>query len=299
MKLKKWTAVLLAGLICGAFVLGGCGTKSSDTVRIATKPMAEQFILSEMLGALIENDTDIKVEITKGIAGGMGNIHPAMVKGDFDLYPEYTGTAWSDVLKNTTIEAPEEMYKKLQEQYKDQFKMEWVGLYGFNNTYTLAVKKDFAGENNLETFSDLAALTPQLKFGAEYDFYEREDGYEPLCSTYGYNFESTKDIDIGLKYKAIDQGDVDVINAFTTDGLLKVHDLKTLSDDKEFFPSYYCGTIVRQEVLDAHPELREVLMKMDGILTNDEMMELNFRVENNKEDEKDVAIDFLKQKGLL
>lgn len=299
MKKGKRTTLLLAVILCGAFALGGCGAKSADTIRIATKPMAEQFILSEMIGALIEQDTDLKVEITKGIAGGTGNIHPAMVKGDFDLYPEYTGTAWTDVLKNTASEDSDAMYKKLQEQYKEQFNMDWVGLYGFNNTYTLAVKKEFAEKNNLETFSDLAALAPGLKFGAEYDFYEREDGYTPLCDTYGYQFSSIKDIDIGLKYQAIGNGDVDVINAFTTDGMLKVHDLKTLEDDKSFFPTYYCGTIVRQETLDAHPELREVLMKLDGILTNDEMAELNYRVENDNEDEKTVAIDFLKQKGLL
>lgn len=299
MKKGKWTALLLAAVMGGALLLGGCGGKSADTIRIATKPMTEQFILSEMIGALIENDTDLKVEITKGIAGGTGNIHPAMVKGDFDLYPEYTGTAWTDVLKNTTMESPDEMYKKLKEQYKEQFDMDWVGLYGFNNTYTLAVKKEFAEKNNIETFSDLAALTPGLKFGAEYDFYEREDGYTPLCDTYGYKFASTQDIDIGLKYQAIDSDEVDVINAFTTDAQLKVHDLKTLKDDKDFFPSYHCGTIVRQEVLDAHPELRDVLMKLDGILTDDEMVELNFRVEEKKENEKDVAVDFLTQKGLL
>ncbi len=299
MKNRKWTAALLAGIVCGMLTLGGCAQKSTDTIRIATKPMAEQFILSEMIGALIEKDTDLKVEITKGIAGGTGNIHPAMVKGDFDLYPEYTGTAWTDVLKNTTAKTPDEMYQQLKEQYRKEFNMDWVGLYGFNNTYTLAVSKDFAAQNNLETFSDLAALTPGLNFGAEYDFYEREDGYEPLCNIYGYRFASTKDIDIGLKYQAIGQGDVDVINAFTTDGLLKIYDLKTLQDDKEFFPTYYCGTIVRQEVLDEHPELKDVLMKMDGILTDEEMMELNYRVEEKKENEKDVAIDFLTKKGLL
>ncbi|WP_302761153.1 glycine betaine ABC transporter substrate-binding protein [Christensenella hongkongensis] len=299
MKKWKWTALFLAVIMCGAVLISGCSTKKSDTIRIATKPMTEQFILSEMLAALIEKDTDLKVEITKGIAGGTGNIHPAMVKGDFDLYPEYTGTAWTDVLKNTTVESPDDMYQKLQEQYKEQFDMDWVGLYGFNNTYTLAVSKDFAGKNSLESFSDLAALSPDLKFGAEYDFYEREDGYDPLCAAYGFDFASTKDLDIGMKYKAIGEEQVDVINAFTTDGLLEVYDLKTLKDDKNFFQSYYCGTVVRQEVLDEHPELRDVLMKMEGILTDEEMAKLNSRVDNDKENEKDVAVEFLQQKGLL
>lgn len=297
--MKKWIALVLAICMLGVLGLTGCSGGSADTIKIATKPMTEQFILSEMLSALIEKDTGLKVKITKGIAGGTGNIHPAIVKGDFDLYPEYTGTAWSDILKNDPEKDADAMYAQLKEQYEQQFGLTWVGLYGFNNTFTLAVTKEFAGQNNIESFSDLAAIAPELTFGAEYDFYERADGYTPLTETYGLNFKDTKDIDIGMKYQAIGNGDVQVINAFTTDGMLNVYDLQTLKDDKGFFPSYYCGTIVRQDTLKAHPELSEVLMKMDGILTDEEMAELNYRVENNKEDEKDVAREFLEQKGLL
>lgn len=296
--MKKMIALVMAVCILGVFALTGCAG-GDNTVKIATKPMTEQFILSEMLAALIERDTGLEVEITKGIAGGTGNIHPAIVKGEFDLYPEYTGTAWSDVLKNDMENDADVMYEKLKEQYEEQFGMTWVGLYGFNNTYTLAVKSDFAEQNNIQSFSDLAAYAPELTFGAEYDFYEREDGYTPLTEIYGLNFKDTKDIDIGMKYQAIGNGDVQVINAFTTDGMLNVYDLKTLKDDKNFFPSYYCGTIVRQDTLKAHPELEAVLMKMDGILTDEEMAKLNYRVENNKEDEREVARDFLEQKGLL
>lgn len=292
-------ALVMAVCILGVFALTGCAGGGDNTVKIATKPMTEQFILSEMLAALIERDTDLEVEITKGIAGGTGNIHPAIVKGEFDLYPEYTGTAWSDVLKNDMENDADVMYEKLKEQYEEQFGMTWVGLYGFNNTYTLAVKSDFAEQNNIQSFSDLAAYAPELTFGAEYDFYEREDGYTPFTEIYGLNFKDTKDIDIGMKYQAIGNGDVQVINAFTTDGMLNVYDLKTLKDDKNFFPSYYCGTIVRQDTLKAHPELEAVLMKMDGILTDEEMAKLNYRVENNKENEREVARDFLAQKGLL
>lgn len=297
--MKKMIALVMAVCILGVFALTGCAGGGDNTVKIATKPMTEQFILSEMLAALIERDTDLEVEITKGIAGGTGNIHPAIVKGEFDLYPEYTGTAWSDVLKNDMENDADVMYEKLKEQYEEQFGMTWVGLYGFNNTYTLAVKSDFAEQNNIQSFSDLAAYAPELTFGAEYDFYEREDGYTPFTEIYGLNFKDTKDIDIGMKYQAIGNGDVQVINAFTTDGMLNVYDLKTLKDDKNFFPSYYCGTIVRQDTLKAHPELEAVLMKMDGILTDEEMAKLNYRVENNKENEREVARDFLAQKGLL
>ncbi|MEA5002662.1 MAG: glycine betaine ABC transporter substrate-binding protein [Christensenella sp.] len=297
--MKKWMALVLVICMLGVLGLTGCAGGNDNTIKIATKPMTEQFILSEMLAALIEKDTDLKVEITKGIAGGTGNIHPAIVKGDFDMYPEYTGTAWSDVLKNEPESDADVMYEKLKEQYQENFKMTWVGLYGFNNTYTLAVAREFAEQNNVESFSDLAAIAPELTFGAEYDFYERADGYTPLTQAYGLAFKDTKDIDIGMKYQAIGNGDVQVINAFTTDGMLNVYDLQTLKDDKSFFPSYYCGTIVRSDTLTKHPEIEAVLMKMDGILTDGDMAALNYRVENNKEDEKDVARDFLTKKGLL
>ena len=276
----------------------GCSSKSK-TVKIATKPMTEQFILGEMLALLIEDNTDLKAEVTKGVGGGTSNIHPAIVKGDFDLYPEYTGTGWSFVLKEEQIPDDETLFKELREKYESKYNLKWIGLYGFNNTYGLVIRKDIADKYNIKTYSDLGAYSQELIFGAEYDFYEREDGYDELCSTYGLKFKKALDMDIGLKYEAINSKEIDVMNIFTTDGQLASSDIVVLKDDKNFYQTYYCGTVIREEVLSKHPELEAVLTKMENILTDKEMSELNNKVEGKGLDEREVAKEFLINKGLL
>lgn len=292
---KKLIVLVLSAAIIS---MVGC-SKNGGTIKIATKPMTEQLILSEMIGLLIEDNTDLKVDITKGIGGGTSNIHPAIVKGDFDLYPEYTGTAWSFVLKEKGIPDDKTLYKELTEKYENEYKLKWVGLYGFNNTFGLVVRKDIAEKYNIKTYSDLAKYAPELIFGAEYDFYEREDGYDALCSTYGFKFKKTADMDIGLKYKAINSKEIDVMNVFTTDGQLSTSDVVVLKDDKNFYQTYYCGTVVREDTLKKYPELESVLMKMDNIISDSEMAEMNNKVENDGVDEKTVAKEFLISKGLL
>jgi glycine betaine/choline ABC-type transport system substrate-binding protein len=277
--------------------LVGCGQPERKVV-VASKPHTEQYILAEMLTQLIEANTDIKVEKKLGIGGGTSNIHPAMLKGEIDIYPEYTGTGWLFVLKKNLISDPNELYEAVKKEYWDAYKIKWLGLYGFNDTYALAVKKSLADKLNINTYSDLAAKSSHLKFGAEYDFYEREDGYTGLKEKYGFNFKEQKEFDIGLKYEAINTDSVDVINAFSTDGLLKKYDLKVLEDNQKFFPSYYATTLVREETLKKYPELETVLNKLEGRISNDEMIQLNYEVENEKKDPKDVAKEFLKGKGL-
>ena len=297
MKWMKRVLVLILILVL-SIPSFGCSSKS-DTIKIATKPMTEQFILGEMIKLLIEDNTDLNVEITKGIGGGTSNIHPAIVKGDFDLYPEYTGTGWSFVLKEDGILDDETLYKELQEKYKNNYDLSWIGLYGFNNTYGLVIRKDLSEKYNIKTYSDLAKYSEDLTFGAEYDFYEREDGFDALCEEYGMSFKKSVDLDIGLKYNAINSKEIDVMNVFTTDGQLANSDVVLLEDDKNFYQTYYCGTVIRNDTLKNHPELEDILMKMNNILTESEMAELNYKVESEKEDEKKVAEDFLREKGLL
>lgn len=296
-RLSKSVPIIVIVLLVVSF-LSGCG-KKQDTIKIATKPMTEQFILSEMLSILIEENTDLKVEITKGIGGGTGNIHPALIKGDFHMYPEYTGTAWSYVLKKEEIPDSDILYKELQKEYEEKYDLKWVGAYGFNNTFGLGISKEVADKYSIKTYSDLAKYSSELNFGAEYDFYEREDGFDALCSTYGLKFKEHLDLDIGLKYEAIKSKKVDVINIFTTDGQLSVSDMIVLQDDKNFFPSYYCGTVVRKDILQKHSELEEMLMTMDGIISESEMAKLNYEVEGNGKDERTVAREFLISKGLI
>lgn len=277
-------------------------TAASDKepIQIATKPMTEQFILGEMLKLIIEDSTDYSAEITKGIGGGTNNIQPAMEKGEFDLYPEYTSSGYVMVLDHdATGVDDEEMLTQIKDEYKEKFDMSWVAMYGFNNTFAVAVRKDVADEYNLTTTSDLAKVSDQLIFGGNPDYIEREDGFGLLCDTYGLNFKDVKDIDIGLKYQALTTGDIDVTNGFTTDAQLSRDDIVVLEDDLHLQVNYFCSTVVRNEALNEYPGLEDALLKMDGILTDKEMASLNYKVEVDGEDEASVARDFLVEKGIL
>ncbi|MGN0072154.1 MAG: glycine betaine ABC transporter substrate-binding protein [Atopobiaceae bacterium] len=269
----------------------------ADTIHLATKPMTEEYVLGEMLKQLIEQDTDLKVEVTQGVGGGTSNIEPAMESGDFDLYPEYTGTGWAMVLKRDGT-YDESQFPELEAGYEEKG-LTWRGMYGFENTYGIAVREDIAEKYDLHTYSDLAKVAGQFTLGAEYDFYEREDGYDALCSAYGMSFGKTMDLDIGLKYQALEEGSVDAIVVFTTDGKLSQANARVLEDDLHFFPSYECGNVVREEVLDKHPELGSVLDKLQGTITDTDMAEMNFEVEEEGKDPASVATAYLKQKGLL
>jgi len=284
-------AVLMLGLI-------GCSSEEKKVV-VASKPHSEQYILAEMISLLIETHTDIAVEKKLGIGGGTSNIQPAMLKGEIDIYPEYSGTGWLFVLKQDLVNDPQVLYEKTKEMYQTEYNIEWLDLYGFNNTYALAIRSSIAEELGIESYSDLGKKGKDLVFGAEYDFYEREDGFPALSDLYGFDFKDKKELDIGLKYAAIGSGEVDVINAFSTDGLLAEYDLKVLVDDQFYFPSYQATTLVRGETLEAYPELKAVLNKLAGQISDAEMIQMNYDVEKNNMDPVQVAKDFLEAKGLL
>ena len=283
-------------IIFGAYF--SLNSKKDKTINIATKPMTEGYILGQMLTELIEQDTDLKVNMTTGVGGGTSNIHPAIVKGEFDLYPEYTGTSWEAVLKKEGS-YDESKFDELQKEYKEKYNLEYVNLYGFNNTYGLAVNKDIAEKYNLKTYSDLAAVSNNLIFGAEYDFFEREDGYKELQKVYNVDFKKKIDMDIGLKYQAMKDKKIDVMVIFTTDGQLAISDVVVLEDDKKMYPSYRAGTVVRSEILSKYPELKAVLEKLNNILDDKTMADLNYQVESEGKKPEDVAREYLQEKGLL
>lgn len=300
MKIKFMLPALVVAcmLVTGtAFAGGKKEAPQGGTVHMATKSMTEQFILASMMKTLIEQDTDLTVKLTEGVGGGTMNIQPAMVKGEFDFYPEYTGTGWNNVLKMQGLYS-EALFDQLVAGYKE-LGMSWVGMLGFNNTYGIAVRTEIAQQYNLKTLSDLAAVAPQLVFGANYDFFERLDGFDALCQVYGLKFKDTVDMEMGLKYDAIRQKEIDVVNAFTTDGQLFSSNVTVLADDKGFYPSYMCGFVVRDEVLAAHPELLDVFKKVENILTDEKMATMNYQVEVEGQDPEAVATNFLKEAGLV
>lgn len=310
MRLKKITALFLTGALI--LSMAGCagngskdkkegsaGNEAQEPVKIATKPMTEQFILGEMLKKLIEEKAGYEVELTKGIGGGTSNIQPAMEKGEFDLYPEYTSSGWILVLGHKAGEVSDDkMLAKLQEEYEEKFDMTWVGLYGQNNTYAVVVREDTAKKYNLETCSDLAAVSDQLVFGGNPDYIERADGLPGMSAAYGFQFKEIKDIDIGLKYQALRNGDIDVTNGYTTDAQISQDDVRALKDDKSYQVNYFCSTVVRKDALEKYPKLKETLELMDGILTDQKMAELNYQVEEEGRDEAEVAEELIGLVGL-
>lgn len=298
-KYKINPKLIILGLFIVVFgVYFSLNSKKDKTINIATKPMTEGYILGQMLTQLIEQDTDLKVNITNGVGGGTSNIHPAIVKGEFDLYPEYTGTSWEAVLKKEDS-YDESKFDELQKEYKEKYNLEYVNLYGFNNTYGLAVNKNIAEKYNLKTYSDLAKVSNNLIFGAEYDFFEREDGYKELQKVYNIDFKKKIDMDIGLKYQAIKDKKIDVMVIFTTDGQLAISDVLVLEDDKKMYPSYKAGTVLRSEISSEYPELKSVLEKLNNILDDKTMADLNYQVESKGKKPEDAAREYLQKKGLL
>lgn len=270
----------------------------NDSIEIASKPTTEGYILAEIVGELIKNGTSLDANITHGIGGGTSNIHPAIVKGDFDMYPEYTGTSWQIVLKKTNPYTNEQ-FDELEKEYRKQYKLTWKGMFGFNNTYSLGIRKDLADKYNIKTFSDLAKYAGDFIFGAEYDFFEREDGYNALADAYKFQFKKTVDMDNGLKYQALYDKKIDVMTVFTTDGQITNPRIVVLEDDLGFYPKYMAGMVVREEILKKHPELNAVLEKSNGLIDESTMATLNNKVEIEQKNPSDVAKEFLREKGLL
>ena len=311
---KKWVALgMTFGMIAG---IAGCGNsknagsestteavkkqEAAAPIKIATKPMTEQFILGEMLKLVIEDTTDYSVELTKGIGGGTNNIMPAMESGDFDLYPEYTSSGYIMVLKHDSDGiSDEDMWKQLQKEYKDKYDMSWIGQYGFNNTYALIVREEAAKKYNLTKTSQLANVSDELVFGGNSDYIERKVGFHLLCDTYGLKFKDVKDIDIGLKYEALKKGDIDVSNGFTTDAQLSNDNVRVLEDDKHLQVNYFCSNVVRNDTLKSHPGLEEAIMKLDNSITDKEMASLNYKVEVEGKEDVEVAKDYLTEKGII
>ena len=295
----KYFGLFFLAILVLFLILKNSGNTSGKEIVIATKPTAEQYILGEIISQLVENNTDIQVVRKFGIGGGTSNIHPAMLKSEIDIYPEYTGTAWLFVLKKTQINNPDSLFSALKAEYTKQFNFDWVCRLGFNNTFTLALPESAAQKENIRTFSELAAKSNQFVFGAEFDFFEREDGFTGLNKIYPFNFKNKVELDINLKFQALENHTVDVINAFSTDSRIKQMNLRILKDDKQFFPAYQAGIVIRNETQLKYPELTGLLAHLNGLIDDSTMLQLNYEVEIGKKSPDLVARTFLISNGLI
>jgi osmoprotectant transport system substrate-binding protein len=297
MRIKKITIISLAIVLMASIIFGGCG--SGDKISIGSKDFGESIVLGEMLAQLVENNTDLKVD-RKLNMGGTFVCFEAIKGGDIDVYAEYTGTALTAQLNMDVVSDADEAYKIVSEEFKDQFGVKWLEPMGLNNTYALGVTNEVYEEYGVETYSDLAKISSSLRFGSDHEFFDREDGFDGLVETYGMDFKGEpKKMDISLKYEAIGEGDIDVTNVFATDGPIKKYNIKVLEDDKSFFPPYYAAPIVRVDTLEKYPELEGILNLLSGMINDDTMTELNYRIDVQGEDYEEVATDFLKTNGLV
>ncbi len=297
MKHKRIIGLALTVVLLSSIILTGCS--GGKKVVIGSKDFSENILLAEIFSQLVEAKTDIKVDRKLNL-GGTFVCFEAIKKGDIDIYPEYTGTGLTAQLKIDVISDPDEAYKVVAEGFNKQFDIKWLSPLGFNNTYTLAVTDKVYKEYGVETFSDLAKISQNLIFGAEHEFFDRQDGYDGLVKKYSLKFKGEpKKMNVSLKYQAIGNGDMDVTDAFSTDGAIKQYNLKVLTDDLGFFPPYYAAPIIRNSTLKKYPELEGVLNTLANVIDEASMTELNYKVDVEGKDVSTVAKDFLKEKGIL
>lgn len=269
-----------------------------ETIIIGTKNFTESRLLGEMLSVYIKKNTDLNAEVRE-LGGTLPNFQ-AIRNGDIDIYTEYTGTGYITILKKEgNVPSPQEVYDTVKKEFNESYGISWMKPLGFNNTYTLAVKKETANQYNLETFSDLAPISEKFVFGPTPEFLERPDGYPGLSTVYNFNFNNIKALDPGLRYNAIAQNQVQVIDAFSTDGKLKELDLAILKDDKNYFPPYYAVPLVNNETLEKFPELESLLNKLENILNDEGMQRLNYEVDVEKQNIVDVVESFLRENNLV
>jgi len=265
---------------------------AQDVVRIGSKNFTEQEILGELLAQTIERTTDLEVERRFGL-GGTDICHAAMLAGQLDLCAEYTGTGLLSVLRAPVIANPAQAFRAVAGAYRDRFDIEWLPPIGFNNTYAICVRANDAAANGWESISNLEPDAGSLRAGFTSEFIERPDGLPGLRRAYGIDLASVVDLDPGLMYAALADGQVDVIAAFATDGRIAEYGLVTLEDDRAFFPPYDAAPLVRGPVLREHPEIRDALAVLAGAIDDQTMREMNRAVDVEKRAPRDVAREWL------
>lgn len=281
-----------------SFMLFDQHVEKQNPITIASKNFTEQIILGEMISQLIEAKTTIPV-IRKFNLGSTQVCQAALLRKEIDIYPEYTGSAYLIVLHGEQRLSPQDLYQYVSSTYFERFRILWLPTLGFNNTEALAVR--FADERlkHVHTISELVLIAPHLCLGAPSEFLGRPDGVPGLQKDYNLSFHRIVEMDPCLMYKALKNGSVDVISAFSTDGRILAYDLRLLIDDRRFFPSYDACFLVREDAVVQFPELVPILHLLDGKISDIEMQKLNDAVDEKKEMPEAVAKAFLEKKGLL
>jgi osmoprotectant transport system permease protein len=286
-------------LLC-ALLFSGLVMAEKKPLVIGSKAFSESVILGEMVSLLLEEKFDQPVVRKLGL-GGTKVAFDALNTGGIDVYPDYTGTGYVMILKLDGERDPDKVHDIVSEEFKKRWGIIWSEPIGFNNTYALAVRKDDPRFKEIKTISDLSGKVQDYKYAGAYEFMERKDGHARFSKSYRLNFDPNNVISMnaGLMYSAIQDKEVDMIVAYSTDGRIKAYDLRLLKDDQMFFPPYYVALIAKQKTLKKNKPLRQVYALMDGLISEEEMIDMNDKVDRLKVEARTVARNFLVEKGLL
>ena len=288
----------LFAIIAALGLMLGCLPERENRIVIGSKNFTEQLILGELIAQHIEAKTHLPVERRFYLVATY-ICHQAIVSGRIEIYPEYTGTALTAILKEKPGGARQQVYDRVKVEYEKRFKLAVGRTFGFNDTFAIEIRGDDARRLHLETISQAAAYAPRWRAGFGYEFMERPDGFKGLATTYGLHFAAPPRImDLGLLTRAVKDKQLDLIAGNTTDGLIPALDLVVLEDDRHYFPPYEAVPIVREQVLAHHPEIRDALQDLAGKISDDQMRQLNFAVDGEHRDAKQVISEFLKKKHL-
>jgi osmoprotectant transport system substrate-binding protein len=294
---SKWvTSCLSVALLIGLFI--SCGPPRENRIVVGSKNFTEQLILGELIAQQIENKTHLPVERRFYLAGSY-ICHQSVLGGRIDIYPEYTGTALTAILKQNPEGNREQVFNRVKNEYATRFDLAVGAPLGFNDTFAIEIRGEDARRLGVKTISQAAGHTPRWRAGFGYEFMERPDGYQGLVANYGLRFAAPPRImDLGLLTRALKDKQVDLIAGNATDGLIPALDLFVLDDDRHYFPPYEAVPIIRQQMLVRHPEVKQALDDLAGKISDDDMRQLNYAVDGQKRDVKEVVQEFLKKKGL-
>ena len=295
MTIARSVRLLVALSFATALAAAGIPTATAQ-VRVGSKNFTEQFVLAELYAQALEAN-GIKVE-RKTNLGGTLIAHKALEEKQIDFYPEYTGTMLLAVLKGEPMTDRKAVYDKVKAEYAAKG-LVVLNETPFQNTYNMVVRPETAAQYKLETLSDLAKVAKDLKVGAGPEFRDRKDGLPGLKAKYGIEFKEDLQMAIGLRYQALSNKQIDVVNGYSTDGMIAALKLKRLKDDKNLWPPYYLTPVVRRDALDANPKLADILNQVSALLDEASITEMNYKVDGEKEEPRDVARAFLKAKGIV
>jgi glycine betaine/choline ABC-type transport system substrate-binding protein len=285
--------------LAAALLLPSCSPAGSDRIVIGSKNFTESFLLGEIMAQQIEAHTNLKVERRFYLAGTY-ICQQAILARRIDIYPEYTGTALTAILKQEAVGDKAEVYRRVKEEYEHRFGLTLSSPFGFNDTFAMEIRGDDARRLNIRTLSQATAFAPQWRAGFGYEFMERPDGYRGLAATYGLHFaEPPRVMDLGLLARALRDRQIDLAAGNTTDGLIPALDLFVLEDDRHYFPPYEAVPVIREQTLQQHPEVSRALAGLAGKISDEEMQRLNYAVDGQHRDAKEVAREFLRKQGLI